>query len=89
MHDGIKRQSKKKLKVVIELLPKGGEFSDLIPRGEIIFTKDSNFDITQIEINLSGYFPTLVRLWPQGKAPNFKQTPNVLSSNSNSGCGSP
>lgn len=51
----------------IDLIPKGSKFSHLVASGEIVFKKDSDFDIPQVEINISGYFPALVRVSLEGR----------------------
>lgn len=59
--------SKKSRFKVVDLIPKGSKFSHLVASGEIAFKKDSDFDIPQVEININGYFPALVRVWLEGR----------------------
>ena len=61
---GLSLSRTKKLKI-IELIPKGREHSHLVAIGQIIFRKDFDFKIPEIEISIAGYFPALVRLWPE------------------------
>ena len=70
-----KLSRKNRLKVV-DLIPKGREFSHLVASGEITFNKDSDFDIPEVEINIGCYFPALVRLWPEGRGVQDR-TPNI------------
>ena len=76
---GSKLSKKSRLKVV-DLILKGREFSHLAVFGEIIFKKDSHFDISEVEINIDGYFPALVRLWPEGRGVQDR-TPNISIDN--------
>ena len=64
---GSSRSRKKNKFRDINLISKGREFSHLVPRDEITFRKDSDFDIPEIEININGYFPSRVRLWPENR----------------------
>ena len=76
---GSKLSKKNRLKVV-DLIPKGREFSDLVSSGEVIFKKDPDFDIPEVEINIGGYFPALVRLWSEGRGVQDR-TPNISIDN--------
>ena len=74
---GVSQSKKSQVKIKI-LLPKGSRYSHLNVDGEIVLTKDDDFDILCFEINFSGYFPTLARLWPQNH-PLIPPTPAVSS----------
>ena len=72
---GLSLSRKKKLKF-IDMIPKGREYLHLVATGEIIFRKDCDFNIPEIEINIAGYFSALFRLWPEGREEQVA-TPNV------------
>ena len=72
---GSKLSKKNRLRVV-DLIPQGREFSRLVASGEIVFKKDSDFNIPQVKININGYFPALVRFWPEGRGVE-NNTPNI------------
>ena len=65
----------KKNKVKIKtLLPKDSEIFQTSV--EIILRKNTDFDILCFDINIDGYFPARVRLWPQNH-PTAPPTPVV------------
>ena len=72
---GSKLSKKNRLKVA-DLIPKSREFSQLVASGEIIFKKDCDFDIPEVEINIDGYFQALVRLWWEYRGVQDR-TPNI------------
>ena len=76
---GSKLSKKNRLKVV-DLIPKGRQFSHLVASEEIVFKKDSDFDIPEIEINFGPYFPALVRFGPEGTGVQDR-TPNISIDN--------
>ena len=61
---GIKLSKRNSIKIK-NLLPKGSEYEHLDLDGETIIRKDTDFEIPEIENKTSGYFPSLVRLWPE------------------------
>ena len=71
---------------VKNILPK----EENIPKasGEIIFRKDMDFDILYFDINIDGFYPAGVRLWPQNNptAPTRPQVASVSSSDSGYEC---
>ena len=58
---GLQHSKKNRLKVKVI----GNNF--LFTSGKIVVKKDEDFDILCLELYFDGYFPTIVRVWPQNK----------------------
>ena len=54
--------------------------------GEIVLRKDMDFDILCFDINVDGFYPARIRLWPQNH-PIAPPTPDISTTYSSSDSG--
>ena len=69
--------SKKKSKIRILIINKLTKNTKL--SGEIVLEKDADLNSLSCDVNIFGYFPTTIRLYPEDKSP---PTPDLSNSNS-------
>ena len=71
---------KKKSKTTISIINEQVKNTKL--SGEIVLKNDIAFNSLFCDVNISGYFPTTIRLYPENRSPPTPDLSNLKNSNS-------